>query len=90
MLAKVPIKRLDGKSSFVALTDYIIKEASAVRHSDEVFSAESAGTDMALVASMNERAPRFWVNQLGRGSDPVMVVGSLMSLVTRSMPGRLS
>ena len=29
--------------------------------------------------------PRFCVYQLGRGSEPVMVVGSMTSLVARSM-----
>jgi hypothetical protein len=55
VLAKVPVKRLDGKSSFVALTDYIVREASAVCHSSDVFSAYSAGTDMESIACMNER-----------------------------------
>jgi hypothetical protein len=55
VLAKVPVKRLDGKSSFVALTDYIVREASAVFHSSDVYSADSAGTDMESIACMNER-----------------------------------
>src|ERR1022692_4596500 len=55
MLAKVPVKRIDGKSSFVALTDYILKHAAAVRHSEGVYSAESAGIEMDRVARRNER-----------------------------------
>src|SRR5579872_6375656 len=35
------------------------------------------------MASRNMRVPRFSVYQLGRGSEPVMVVGSRMSLVPR-------
>src|SRR4249919_1458988 len=37
------------------------------------------------IASRKLRIPRFCVYQLGRGSEPVMVVGSIMSLVARSM-----
>lgn len=55
MLAKVPIKRMDGKSSFVALTDYILNHAAAVCHSEGVYSAESAGIEMDRVARRNER-----------------------------------
>src|SRR5262249_23088080 len=39
------------------------------------------------IASRKLREPRFWVYQLGRGSEPVIVVGSMMSLVARSMTG---
>ena len=39
------------------------------------------------IASRKLRMPRFSVYQLGRGSEPVMVVGSMMSLVARSMAG---
>src|SRR5674476_1645913 len=39
------------------------------------------------MASRKLRAPRFCVYQLGRGSEPVMVVGSMRSLVPRSMDG---
>src|SRR5437588_9837037 len=35
------------------------------------------------IASRNMRVPRFSVYQLGRGSEPVIVVGSMMSLVPR-------
>ncbi len=55
MLAKVPVKRIDGKSSFVALTSYILTHAAAVRHSEGVYSAESAGIEMDRVARRNER-----------------------------------
>src|SRR3972149_9285961 len=44
---------------------------------------------MVTIASRNVRAPRFSVYQAGRGSEPVMVVGSLRSLVARSMIGDL-
>src|SRR5215510_1175136 len=39
------------------------------------------------IASRKLREPRFWVYQLGRGNEPVIVVGSTMSLVARSMIG---
>src|SRR5499427_2220019 len=39
------------------------------------------------IASRKLREPRFWVYQLGRGSEPVIVVGSMISLVARSMAG---
>src|SRR5262245_27725345 len=39
------------------------------------------------MASRKLREPRFWVYQLGRGSEPVIVVGSTVSLVARSMIG---
>src|SRR5664279_4469891 len=39
------------------------------------------------MASRKLRDPRFCVYQLGRGSEPVMVVGSMTSLVARSMVG---
>src|SRR3974377_336709 len=35
------------------------------------------------IASRKLRMPRFSLYQLGRGSDPVIVVGSMMSLVAR-------
>jgi hypothetical protein len=31
---------------------------------------------MSTIASRNDRVPRFSVYQLGRGSEPMMVVGS--------------
>src|SRR5262245_2081291 len=36
-------------------------------------------------AALNERPKRFWSYQRGRGYEPVMAVGSIMSRVTRSM-----
>jgi hypothetical protein len=39
------------------------------------------------IASRKLREPRFWVYQLGRGSEPVIVVGSMIFLVARSMIG---
>src|SRR5499426_4446444 len=36
-------------------------------------------------AALNERPDRFWSYQRGRGYEPVMAVGSIMSRVTRSM-----
>src|SRR5262249_37087360 len=36
-------------------------------------------------AALNERPDRFWSYQSGRGYEPVMAVGSIMSCVTRSM-----
>src|SRR5690348_12985258 len=39
------------------------------------------------IASRKCRVPRFSVYQLGRGSEPVMVVGRMMSLVARYMAG---
>ena len=38
---------------------------------------------LVTIASRNDRMPRFSVYQLGRGSDPVIVVGSMMSFVAR-------
>jgi hypothetical protein len=37
------------------------------------------------IASRNERVPRFSVYQLGRGSEPVIVVGSMMPAVVFNM-----
>jgi hypothetical protein len=37
------------------------------------------------IASRNERVPRFSVYQLGRGNDPVIVVGRTLSAVAFSM-----
>ena len=55
MLAKVPVKRADGKSSFAALTRYITRNAAALFHSKSVWSVETAAEDMAGVALRNER-----------------------------------
>jgi hypothetical protein len=39
----------------------------------------------STIASRNERVPRFSVYQLGRGSEPVMVVGMTFPAVAFSM-----
>ena len=50
------------------------------------------GSGGSTIASRNMRVPRFSVYQLGRGSEPVIVVGSMMSLVPRyiSRPPKIS
>jgi len=53
MLAKVPVKRPDGKSSFADLTRYISKDAAAMTHSTEVWSVETAADEMEQVASFS-------------------------------------
>jgi hypothetical protein len=55
VIAKVPSKRRDGRSSFNALTSYLLRNASAVMHGDSTFSIKTAGLEMAQVARMNER-----------------------------------
>jgi hypothetical protein len=55
VIAKVPVKRTDGKSSFAALTGYITRNAAALFHSKSVWSIETAAEDMAGVALRNER-----------------------------------
>ena len=40
---------------------------------------------MSTMASRNERVPRFSVYQLGRGSEPMIVVGSSSPSVALSM-----
>jgi hypothetical protein len=55
VIAKVPSKRRDGRSSFTALTSYLLRDASAVMHADSVLSIKTAGLEMAQVARMNER-----------------------------------
>src|SRR5882757_9412655 len=42
------------------------------------------------IASRKCRVPRFSVYQLGRGSEPVIVVGRMMSLVARYMSPSLN
>src|SRR5215208_6614756 len=42
------------------------------------------------IASRNDRFPRFSVYQLGRGSEPVIVVGSILPAVAFSMRAGLS
>jgi hypothetical protein len=51
MLAKVPVRRAGGKSSFEALTRYISKDAAAITYSPEVWSVETAADEMEQVAS---------------------------------------
>jgi hypothetical protein len=73
VLAKVPVKRTDGKSSFATLTDYILKQAVAVRFSDAVFSAATAGIEMERVARRNERvkdAAYHYILSWRSGEDP--------------------
>src|ERR1700730_19150405 len=55
MLAKVPKKRRDGKSSFSSLIAYVVKPASALIHSDSVWNGETAAREMRHVSLMNER-----------------------------------
>lgn len=55
MLAKVPVKRGDGKSSFGRLTDYVTKNAAAIFYSQNVCSPLTAAGEMASVALKNER-----------------------------------
>jgi hypothetical protein len=73
VLAKVPVKRIDGKSSFAALTNYILKQAAAVRFSEGVFSADTAGIEMERVARRNERvkdAAYHYILSWRSGEDP--------------------
>ena len=61
------------------------------RYTDRASTYCSRNRD-STIASRNERVPRFSVYQLGRGSEPVMVVGmifpavafSIVSLLVRS------
>src|SRR5579863_5998465 len=53
MLAKVPTRRLDGRSSFADLVRYVVNGAAAVEHSDDLGDAKSAARDMARVASLS-------------------------------------
>jgi hypothetical protein len=55
VLAKVPKKRIDGRSTFGSLIAYISAHASAVVCSDSLWSAETAPDEMAQVSLMNER-----------------------------------
>jgi hypothetical protein len=73
VLAKVPVKRIDRKSSFAALTNYILEQAAAVRFSEGVFSAETAGIEMERVARRNERvkdAAYHYILSWRSGEDP--------------------
>ncbi|MGI8567619.1 MAG: TraI/MobA(P) family conjugative relaxase [Methylocella sp.] len=55
MLAKVPLKRLDGKSTFGALTQYIAKHATTVRASEQIWEIHRAAQEMDDVAALNQR-----------------------------------
>jgi len=55
VLAKVPVRRIDGKSSFAVLTEYITQHAAAVSHSQNVWSVKTVAGDMQGIALMNER-----------------------------------
>ena len=55
MIAKVPKRRADGRSSFAALTAYIAKSASALLCSDALWSVETAAREMNHVARANKR-----------------------------------
>src|SRR5215467_11841287 len=41
---------------------------------------------VVTIASRNDRVPRFSVYQLGRGSDPITVVGSTLPAVALNIP----
>ena len=51
MLAKVPVRRLDGGGSFADLVQYVMKDAAATTHSTEVWSLDDAPHEMEQVAS---------------------------------------
>jgi len=55
VLAKVPVKRLDGKSSFAVLTQYIASQAAALKASEQIWEIDHAAHEMEHVASLNER-----------------------------------
>ncbi|MBC5825088.1 MAG: relaxase/mobilization nuclease domain-containing protein [Candidatus Eremiobacteraeota bacterium] len=55
MLAKVPVKRLDGKSNFAALTQYIAKHATTLRASEQIWEIQRAAEEMEGVAALNQR-----------------------------------
>ena len=54
------------------------------RYTDSASTYCSRNRD-STIASRNDRVPRFSVYQLGRGSDPVMVVGRIFPAVAFSM-----
>ncbi len=55
MLAKVPKKRTDGRSSFGSLIAYVSTHASALACSDALWSTDTAADEMTQVSLMNER-----------------------------------
>jgi hypothetical protein len=53
MLAKVPVRRSDGRSSFADLLQYVTNDAAAISHSMEVWSVDEAPREMEQVASFS-------------------------------------
>lgn len=72
MLAKVPVRRLDGKSSFAALVQYVANGAAAIRYSSELWSAETAACEMRQIACLSRvRDPVcHYVLSWREGEDP--------------------
>jgi hypothetical protein len=56
----------------------------SVRYTDSA-STYCSRNRVITIASRNDRFPRFSVYQLGRGSEPVIVVGSIFPAVALSM-----
>jgi hypothetical protein len=54
------------------------------RYTDNASTYCSRNRDVTI-ASRNDRVPRFSVYQLGRGSEPVIVVGSVIPAVAFNM-----
>src|SRR4029453_4077648 len=54
------------------------------RYTDRASTYCSRNRDVTI-ASSNERVPKFSVYQLGRGSEPVIVVGSMIPAVAFNM-----
>src|SRR5688500_4373600 len=54
------------------------------RYTDSASTYCSRNRDVTI-ASRNDRVPRFSVYQLGRGSEPVIVVGSVIPAVAFNM-----
>src|SRR5574339_1199245 len=54
------------------------------RYTDNASTYCSRNRDVTI-ASRNDRVPRFSVYQLGRGNDPVIVVGSIFPAVAFNM-----
>lgn len=55
MIAKVPRKRLDGRSTFRSLIAYVLDSASAVICGEAILSAATAASEMNIVAGANTR-----------------------------------
>src|ERR1700722_9901491 len=58
------------------------------RYTDSV-STYCSRNRVMTIASRNDLVPRFSVYQLGRGSEPMMVVGSIFPAVAFNMPSLL-